>query len=166
MRAIHGRLCVPFACVAFLAWAAPVSAVDDEAKQEAKERFSKGVEFFNAGEYGAALVDGTGSTWTNSYNITVGGDGNGTLTVSGSWDDTATTGSETVLGAVAAAGGELSATGSLTWIYGPEGSTGGDIEYTGECFMTSYSNSAPVGGRVSFSATFQRTGDITRTTFS
>ena len=89
----------------------------------------------------------------------------GTITVSGSWDDTATTGSETVLGAVAAVGGELSATGSLTWIYGPEGSTAADIKYTGECFMTNYSNSAPVGGRVSFSATFQRTGDITRTTF-
>jgi hypothetical protein len=40
-----------------LAWAAPASAVDDEAKQEAKERFSKGVEFFNAGEYGAALAE-------------------------------------------------------------------------------------------------------------
>ncbi|MBW2262068.1 MAG: PEGA domain-containing protein [Deltaproteobacteria bacterium] len=57
MRAIHGRLCVPFAFLAFLAWAAPVSAVDDEAKQEAKERFSKGVEFFNASEYGAALAE-------------------------------------------------------------------------------------------------------------
>ena len=89
----------------------------------------------------------------------------GTISISGSWDDAATTGSETVLGAVAAAGGELSATGSLTWIYGPEGSTGGDIKYTGECFMTNYSNSAPVGGRVSFNATFQRTGDISRTTF-
>jgi len=89
----------------------------------------------------------------------------GTLTVSGSWDDAVTVGSETVLGALAAAGGELSAGGSLTWIYGPEGSTNGDIKYTGECFMTSYGNSAPVGGRVSFSATFQRTGDISRTTF-
>lgn len=57
MRALHGRLCVPVACAALLAWAAPVSAVDDDAKQEAKERFSKGVEFFNAGEYGAALAE-------------------------------------------------------------------------------------------------------------
>ena len=56
MRAIHGRLCALLAC-ALLAWAGPVPAVDDEAKQEAKERFSKGVEFFNAGEYGAALAE-------------------------------------------------------------------------------------------------------------
>ncbi len=57
MRAIHGRLCTLIALAALLGWAGPVSAVDDEAKQEAKERFSKGVEFFNAGEYGAALAE-------------------------------------------------------------------------------------------------------------
>ena len=70
-----------------------------------------------------------------------------------------------MLSGLAAAGGELTAGGSLTFIYGPEGSTGGDIKYTGECYMTSFSQSAPVDGRVSFSATFQRTGDLTRITF-
>ncbi len=57
MRAIHARLCTLIALALLLGWAAPASAVDDESKQEAKERFSKGVEFFNAGEYGAALAE-------------------------------------------------------------------------------------------------------------
>lgn len=35
--------------------APPASAEDDDATKEAKEHFTKGVEFFNAGEFGAAL---------------------------------------------------------------------------------------------------------------
>jgi hypothetical protein len=40
-----------------LATVAPARAAESDAKKEAKERFTKGVEFFNAGEYGAALAE-------------------------------------------------------------------------------------------------------------
>lgn len=43
--------------LALCAWPGPAAAGEEEAKKEAKERFSKGVEFFNAAEYGAALAE-------------------------------------------------------------------------------------------------------------
>jgi len=54
---------------------------------------------------------------------------------------------------------------SRTFIVGPAGSTGGNVKYTGECIMTSYAISPPVGDTVTFSADFQCTGAITRTTY-
>jgi hypothetical protein len=46
--------------------------------------------------------------------------------------------------------------------YGPEGSTSSFVKYTGECFMTSYETSTGVGDIVSYSASFQITGAVTR----
>jgi hypothetical protein len=54
---------------------------------------------------------------------------------------------------------------SRTFIYGPAGDTGGNVKYTGEAILTSYSTSNPIGDVVTFSAEFQCTGTITRTTF-
>ena len=54
---------------------------------------------------------------------------------------------------------------SRTFIYGPAGDTAGNVKYTGEAILTSFSVSNPVGDVVTFSADFQCTGDITRTTF-
>lgn len=55
---------------------------------------------------------------------------------------------------------------SLSFEYGPEGSTNGFVKLTGECFLTSYEVSGGVGDIVSFSAEFQVTGAITRGTYS
>lgn len=88
-----------------------------------------------------------------------------TVSISGHFDATATTGPDTVLGGVFGYNGGTSAGGSLTFTYGPEGTSSGRVKYTGECYMTSYQVSAPVGDKVSFSAEFQCTGDITRTTY-
>ena len=54
---------------------------------------------------------------------------------------------------------------SRTWIFGPAGSTGGNVKYTGEAILTNYSVSTSVGDVVTFSADLQVTGNVTRTTF-
>lgn len=77
-----------------------------------------------------------------------------TISISGSWDATA----DAVLAAIV--GG---AAGSFQ--YGPAGSTATNIKYTGECICTSYQVNAPVGDKVTFSAEFQVTGNVTRGTY-
>lgn len=53
----------------------------------------------------------------------------------------------------------------LDFEYGPAGSTGGLVKYSGTCLMTSYEVSASVGDAVQASADFQVTGAITRGTW-
>jgi hypothetical protein len=83
----------------------------------------------------------------------IGGLKDATISISGSWDATA----DGVLAAI------IGLTGSFQ--YGPAGTTGGNIKYTGECICTSYNVTAPVGDKVSFSAEFQVTGAVTRGTY-
>jgi hypothetical protein len=52
---------------------------------------------------------------------------------------------------------------SRSFIYKP-GVTSGDAIYAGECILTNYSLSSPVGDVNTFSADFQVTGTVTRTT--
>ncbi len=54
---------------------------------------------------------------------------------------------------------------SRSFVYGPAGSTGGNVKYTGEAIMTNYSVSSPVGDVVTYSADLQVTGAVTRTTY-
>lgn len=54
---------------------------------------------------------------------------------------------------------------TLSFEYGPAGSTGGYVKYSGECIMTSYEVSASVGDSVQASADFQITAAITRGTW-
>lgn len=81
---------------------------------------------------------------------------NGTISIEGSFD-------ATVDGYLA---GVLGQDATLSFEYGPEGSTSTYTKYTGECIMTSYENSAGVGDVVSFSAEFQISGAVTRGTYS
>ena len=76
-----------------------------------------------------------------------------TISVSGIWDATVD--------------GYISGTepASRSFIYGPAGSTGGNVKYTGEAIMTNYSVSNPVGDVVTFSMDLQVTGAVTRTTY-
>lgn len=78
-----------------------------------------------------------------------------TISISGKFDATAD-------GYLA---GVLGQSATLSFEYGPAGSTGGNVKYTGECIMTSYEVSASVGDVVTASADFQVTGQITRTTW-
>lgn len=85
---------------------------------------------------------------------------NGTISLTGLWDDTATVGSATVLQSLV--GLEV----STGFEYGPEGNTAGSYKLSGESVLESYTESAPVGDMVSFAATLRITGSVTVGTFS
>jgi len=76
-----------------------------------------------------------------------------TISISGLWDATVD--------------GYLSGTepASRSFIYGPAGSTGGNVKYTGEAILTNYSISSPVGDVVTYSCDLQVTGAVTRGTY-
>lgn len=78
-----------------------------------------------------------------------------TISVSGKWDATPDAQIAAVLGQAA----------SLSFQYGPAGSGTGNIKYTGECYITSYDVTAPVGDVVTFSLELQVTGAVTRGTY-
>ena len=52
-----------------------------------------------------------------------------------------------------------------SFIFGPAGSSSSNVKYTGECILTNYSVSAPVGDVVTFSLDLQVTGNVTRGTY-
>ena len=79
-----------------------------------------------------------------------------TLSVSGNFD-------ATVDAHLAAIVGKAD---SVSFEYGPEGSTAGFVKYTGEALLTSYEKSGAIGDVVTYSAEFQVTGAITRGTYS
>jgi predicted secreted protein len=76
-----------------------------------------------------------------------------TISVSGLWDATI---DGYIIGTEPA---------TRTFIFGPAGSTSGYVKYTGECILTNYSVSNPVGDVVTYSIDLQCTGGVTRTTF-
>ena len=79
-----------------------------------------------------------------------------TISIEGSFDATVDTHLAAIVGK----------TDSVSFEYGPEGTTSTYTKYTGECFLTSYETSAGVGDIVSYSAEFQITGAITRGAFA
>lgn len=81
---------------------------------------------------------------------------NASISLSGHWDST----EDAVFGAPSA---WKSAT--RTFSFGPAGSTAALIKYTGEAWITNYTVSAAVADKVSWSATLQVDGQVTRTTF-
>lgn len=78
-----------------------------------------------------------------------------TLSISGKFDSTVDAHLVGILGQEA----------SVSFEYGPAGTTAGYIKFTGESIMTKYDLSSPVGDVVTFSADFQITGSVTRATF-
>ena len=79
-----------------------------------------------------------------------------TLSVSGNWDATVDAHLAGILGQAA----------TVSFEYGPEGSTSTYIKYSGEAILTSYEKSGAIGDVVSYSAEFQVTGAVTRGTWS
>ena len=96
------------------------------------------------------------STFGSSAKSYVVGLTDSTLSVSGNFDATVDAHLAAILGQSA----------SVSFEYGPEGSTAGFVKYTGEALMTSYEKSGAIGDVVSYSAEFQVTGAITRGTYS
>jgi hypothetical protein len=95
------------------------------------------------------------TTFGNSAKTYITGLSDATISISGSFDATADGYLAGVLGGATA----------LEFEYGPAGSAGGTIKYSGTCIMTSYEVSSPVGDKVAASAEFQVTGAITRGTW-
>jgi hypothetical protein len=88
------------------------------------------------------------------------GQSDATISISGKYDSTASTGPDVVLQ------GLIGLETTSTFEYGPEGGAPTKVKYSGECFMTGYNISAPVGDVVTFTADFQVTGAITKGTFA
>lgn len=98
---------------------------------------------------------GETTTFGNNSKTFVVGLRDGTISLKGKWDSTHDAAFEAVLGFATA----------LAFNYGPGGNTSGYVSYTGNAFVTEYQPSTPVGDVVSWTATLQITGDVTRTTF-
>jgi predicted secreted protein len=79
-----------------------------------------------------------------------------TISVSGMFDTTVD----------AHLGGILGQAASVSFEYGPQGSTSPNAKYTGEAILTSYEKSGSVGDTVMFSAEFQVTGAVTLGTYA
>lgn len=80
---------------------------------------------------------------------------NVTITVAGNWDST-------LDGYLAPARSE---TATRTFHFGPAGSGSGAVQYNGECWVSNYTVSAPVAGKVTWSATLMVNGVVNRTSF-
>lgn len=82
---------------------------------------------------------------------------NGTITLNGFWDATATVGAATVLDSLVGLDGITAG-----FEYGPAGTTTGLVKYSGECILQSLDYSSPVADLVTFTATLQITGAVTK----
>jgi len=84
----------------------------------------------------------------------------GTLSLSGNWDRTF----DGIMSGVYAAfrAGTLT---SVTFEYGPEGNTAGDVRYTGEAVMLSYEKSSEVEDPVAWSSELRVSGTVTVNTY-
>ena len=88
------------------------------------------------------------STFTATSKKYVAGLLGGTISISGAWDATV----DAVLAGIVGKEG--------TFSYVPGGST---VIYAGEAICTAYQISSPIGGAITFSASFQITDDVERT---
>lgn len=83
----------------------------------------------------------------------------GTISLEGKWDGAA-------LALDAILSGILGQAATVSFEYGPGGSSTGDVKYTGEAILTSYEPSGSVGGAVEFSAELQCSDTVTRSTYA
>lgn len=98
------------------------------------------------------------STFGNTAHTYTNGLVDAKMTVTGLWDKTATVGSHTVLQALIGAG-------SAAFIWGPEGTTTGNVKHSGNLVAASYEESSEVAGLVKFTFTANITGAITTGAF-
>ena len=81
------------------------------------------------------------------------------VSLAGLFDDTATSGLDAVLGPL------RTHTSAVDFEYGPEGSTTGDVKYSGTCWVAQYDLRSKVGSLVEWSASLQVEGTVTRGVF-
>jgi hypothetical protein len=101
------------------------------------------------------------TTFGSDGHTYIGGLTNGTITITGWADATATTGTLTVLDTLLGLGST-----TVGWEYGPLGNGAGAVKYTGECVLAAVDVSDPVADLVSFTCTLRFSGDVTKGTYS
>ena len=82
-----------------------------------------------------------------------------TITLSGIFDDTSSSGPDAVMGPL------RTHTSAVDFEYGPKGSGTGNAKYSGTCWVLSYDLRSRVGNLVEWSAALQVEGTVTRGTF-
>lgn len=97
----------------------------------------------------------------NSSKTYIMGLQDGTISVSGKFDGTV---DQMIQGTIAALASGSLASASFEYKANSTTTSATNPAYTGECFITSYEVSAPVGDVVTFSLDLQITGDVTRAT--
>ncbi len=80
----------------------------------------------------------------------------GTVSIGGPWDATLDAHMAGILGQAGV---------TKTYEYGPQGSTGGEVKYTGECILTNFEISGEVDGVVEWSGELQLSDTQSRTTW-
>jgi hypothetical protein len=98
------------------------------------------------------------STFGSTAKSYIGGLTDAVFAIAGKWDPTATTGPDAVLDPLIGAA-------QSAFIYGPQGTTTGNVKYSGNAICTNYKVTSPIGGVVTFTADFQVSGAITRGVF-
>lgn len=83
----------------------------------------------------------------------------GKMTLAGFWDKTASTGSQKVFTAL------VGDSDGAAFVYGPEGSTTGNVKYSGTIILESYTESAPVADVITFTASLKISGAVTVGTY-
>lgn len=96
------------------------------------------------------------TTYGQTGHTFIAGLTNGKLTINGLWDKTASVGSFTVLSAL------VGVQAPTAFVYGPEGSTTGNIKISGTAVLESYAETAPVADLVKFTAVMQISGALTQ----
>ena len=115
--------------------------------------------FVDSIEFDNSVDTAETTTMGSEVKTYLSGQSDSTVSITGKFDGTAATGPHVILSGLVG----LEATSSFE--IGPEGSTTGKQKILGECFLTDYKTSAPVGDVVTFSADFQVTGAVTYTTW-
>lgn len=90
------------------------------------------------------------TTFGKTRKTRIAGLGDGSVAIQGNWDPAL----DAILAPIKGLIG--------TYEYGPDGSAAGKIKYGGEVLCTSYQVQSPVGGQVTFSASFEMTDTQTR----
>lgn len=100
------------------------------------------------------------TTYGQTGHTKKGGLTDGSIAIKGFWDKTALTGSETVLASL------VGVFAPVDFEFGPEGSASGKVKKSGKFVLENYTQSAPVGDLIAFTASLQISGAVTTGTFA
>ena len=94
------------------------------------------------------------TTFASSWKTFIEGLASAKFSLKGNFDPTTSTGPAAVLTGLI--GG-----GAKTIVFNPAGTAAGELKRTVSAILTAYAETSPVGGKVTFTATFQGTGAVT-----